>query len=78
MRKWFKYALGFLLVCLIVAFLGRERMTTMYPSSEEPEKPEKLLPPYGNVLYTEGGDDVSPAPGGIGNDCPMGNTTRIA
>jgi hypothetical protein len=78
MRKWFKYALGFLLVCLIIAFLGRERMTTMYPPTEQPEKPETLLPPYGNVLYTEGGDDVSPEPGQIGNDLPMGNTTRMA
>jgi hypothetical protein len=70
MKKWVKYALGFLLVCLLVAFLGREKMTTMYPSSEEPEKPETLKPPY-NGLYTEGGDDVSPSPGGIGNDLPM-------
>lgn len=53
-------------------------MTTMYPPTEQPEKPETLLPPYGNVLYTEGGDDVSPAPGQIGNDLPMGNTTRMA
>ena len=70
MRKWFKYALAFLAVCLVVAFIGRERMTN-YPVSEVPKNPEKLLPPYNNVLYTEGGDDVSPAPGQIGNDLPM-------
>jgi hypothetical protein len=48
-------------------------MTNMYPSSTPPEKPVKLLPPYGDILYTEGGPDVSPAPGEIGNDLPMGN-----
>jgi len=72
MRKWFKYALGLLAVCVVIAFLSRERFTG-YQSSEQPEKPETLLPPYGNVLYTEGGDDVSPTPGQIGNDLPMGN-----
>ena len=72
MRKWFKYGLAFLALCLVVAFLGREHMVDGTPSSEEPENPEKLKPPY-NGLYTEGGDDVSPAPGGIGNDLPMGN-----
>jgi hypothetical protein len=55
MRLWFKYALGFLAVMLVFAFFARERMTTMYPSSEPPEKPEKLLTPYSHVLYTEGG-----------------------
>jgi len=55
MRTWFKYGLAFLAVCLVLAFFSRERFT-MYPASEEPERPEKLLVPYGNVLYTEGGD----------------------
>lgn len=55
MRKWFKYALGFLLVLLMVAFVSRERMTN-YPSSIPPAKPERVLPPYGNILYTEGGE----------------------
>lgn len=63
MRKWFKYALGFLFVCLVVAFFSRERMTTMYPSSEEPENPEKLLPPFSYVLFTEGGKEPSLEPG---------------
>jgi hypothetical protein len=52
MRKWFKYAGAFLLLCLVIAFFGRER----FESSEPPEKPAKLLVPYGNVLYTEGDD----------------------
>jgi hypothetical protein len=52
MRKWFKYAGAFLLLCLVIAFFGRER----FESSEPPEKPVKLLVPYGNVLYTEGDD----------------------
>jgi hypothetical protein len=73
MKQWMKYALGFLAVCLLVAFLGREHLT-MYPSSEEPKKPETLLTPTGNVLCTTGGDDVTPAPGEIGNNLPMGNT----
>jgi hypothetical protein len=72
MNTSFKYALAFLAAMLLIAFFTRERFT-MYPASEEPDRPEKLLVPYGNVLYTEGGDDVTPAPGGIGNDCPMGN-----
>ena len=55
MRTWFKYGLAFLALCLVVVFFSRERFT-MYPASEEPERPEKLLVPYGNVLYTEGGD----------------------
>jgi hypothetical protein len=73
MKKWIKYALGALFVCLVVVFFGRERMTTMYTSSDEPAKPEILKPPYGNILVTEGGDDMSPIPGQIGNDLPMGN-----
>jgi hypothetical protein len=73
MKLWFKYALGFLAVMVVFAFFARERMTNMYPSSEEPKKPETLQPPYNNVLYTEGGDDVSPSPGQIGNDLPMAN-----
>jgi hypothetical protein len=73
MRKWFKYGLAILALCLVIAFFSRERMTNMYPSSTPPEKPVKLLPPYGDILYTEGGPDVSPAPGQIGNDLPMGN-----
>ena len=73
MKKWFKYGLAFLAVCLVIAFLGREHMATGAPSSETPKKPESLENPYGNVLYTKGGDDVSPAPGGIGNDLPLGN-----
>jgi hypothetical protein len=64
MRKWFKYGLGFLALCLVFAFLARERFSG-YQSSEQPENPEKLLPPYGNVLYTEGGDDVAPVPGSV-------------
>jgi hypothetical protein len=63
MRKWFKYALAFLALCLVVAFIGRERMTN--PSSQPPKNPEKLLPPYNNILYTEGGDDVAPVPGRV-------------
>jgi len=62
MRKWFKYGLAFLALLLVVAFFNRERLTNMYPSSEPPEKPERLLPPYNNVLYTEGGEDVTPSP----------------
>jgi len=73
MRKWFKYGLAFLALCLVVAFFNRERLTNMYPSSEPPEKPEKLLPPYNNILYTEGGEDASPSPVDIGNDLPMAN-----
>jgi hypothetical protein len=49
MRKWFKYAGAFLLVCLLIAFFSREQFT----SSEPPEKPVKVLVPYGNILYTE-------------------------
>jgi hypothetical protein len=55
MRKWFKYGLAFLVVALVFAFFSRERMTN-YPSSIPPEKPERVLPPYGNILYTEGGE----------------------
>ena len=73
MRKWFKYGLAFLALCLVVAFFSRERMTNMYPSSEDPEKPEKLENPYNNNLYPQGGDDVSPVSGQIGNDLPMAN-----
>ena len=49
MRKWFKYAAVILVLGLLFAFLNRER----FESSTPPEKPEKLLVPYGNVLYTE-------------------------
>jgi len=73
MKLWFKYALGFLAVMVVFAFFARERMTNMYPSSEPPKKPETLITPYADVLYTEGGDDVSPAPAQIGNDLPMAN-----
>jgi hypothetical protein len=73
MKTSFKYALALAVTILLIGFFTRERFT-MYPTSEEPERPEKLLPPYGNVLYTEGGDEVAPAPGGIGNDLPMGNS----
>jgi len=72
MRKSFKYALAFLATMLLIAFFSRERFT-MYPSSEDPEKPEKLENPYNNILYTQGGDDVSPVSGQIGNDLPMAN-----
>lgn len=78
MKQWMKYALGFLAVCLLVAFLGRERMTVMYPASEEPKNPEKLLPPFGNILFTEGGDDVSPAPGGSSKACQKSSSKRTA
>ena len=73
MRVAFKYAGVFLLVCLLVAFLSRERMTTMYPSSEEPENPETLLPPFSYAMFTRGGPDVTPIRDQIGNDLPMGN-----
>jgi hypothetical protein len=53
MRKWFKYGLAFLALCLVVAFFSRERMTAAYPSSEPSKNPDTLLPPFGNVLYTE-------------------------
>jgi len=46
----------------------------MYPSSEEPEKPETLLPPFSYAMFTQGGDDVTPEPDQIGNDLPMGNS----
>jgi hypothetical protein len=72
MRKWFKYGLAFLALLLVIAFFNRERLTN-YPSSAPPEKPVKLLPPYGNIVYTEGGEDVSPSPVDIGNDLPMAN-----
>jgi len=75
MKQWVKYALGFLAVCLLVTFFGREKMTTMYPSSEEPKKPERLLPPFSYAMFTQGGDDVGPEPDQIGNDLPMGNQT---
>ena len=68
MRKWFKYAGAFLLLCLVIAFFGRER----FESSEPPEKPVKMLVPYGNVLYTEG--DEEEVDSDVGNDLPMGNT----
>jgi hypothetical protein len=61
MRKWFKYGLAFLALLLVIAFFNRERLTN-YPSSEPPEKPERVLPPYNNILYTEGGEDVIPSP----------------
>jgi hypothetical protein len=48
MRVWFKYAGMFLLVCLVIAFFSRER----FESSTPPERPLKLEPPYGNILYT--------------------------
>jgi len=48
MRAWFKYAGIFLLVCLVIAFFSRER----FESSALPERPLKLEPPYGNILYT--------------------------
>jgi hypothetical protein len=51
MRKWFKYALAFLAVMLVFAFFAREH----FESSEPPKRPDKLLVPYGNVLYTEEG-----------------------
>jgi hypothetical protein len=54
MRTWFKYAGAFLLVCLLIAFFSRERFT----SSEPPEKPVKVLVPYGNILYTEDDSDT--------------------
>ena len=73
MRKWFKYGLAFLFLSLVFAFFNRERLTNMYPSSTPPKNPEKLLPPYNNILYTEGGDDVSPFPVDVGNDLPMAN-----
>jgi hypothetical protein len=72
MKKSFKYALVFLAAMLLIAFFSRERFT-MYPSSEEPENPERLENPYNNILYTRGGADVSPASDQIGNDLPMGN-----
>jgi predicted MPP superfamily phosphohydrolase len=56
MRIWFKYALAFLAVMLVFAFFARERMTNVYPSSEPPKNPERLLTPYSHVLYTEGGN----------------------
>lgn len=71
MRKWFKYGLAFLVAYLLVAFFSRERMTIMYPSSEEPENPEKLLPPFSYAMFTEGGPDVTPIPGQIGNRLPI-------
>jgi hypothetical protein len=49
MKKWFKYAAVVLLIALLFAFFSRER----FESSEPPEKPAKVLVPYGNVLYTE-------------------------
>lgn len=48
MRTWFKYALGFLFVCLVIAFFSRER----FESSVPPERPLHIEPPYGNILYT--------------------------
>lgn len=73
MRNSFKYALAFLATMLLIAFFSRERFTTMYPSSEEPENPETLLPPFSYAMFTKGGPDVTPTPGQIGNDLPMGN-----
>ena len=67
MKKLFKYAGAFLVVCLLIAFFSRER----FESCEPPEKPAKLLVPYGNVLYTEG--DEEEVDGDVGNDLPMGN-----
>jgi hypothetical protein len=61
MRTWFKYAGAFLVVCLLIAFFSRERFT----SSEPPEKPVKVLVPYGNILYTEGDEED------VGNDLPI-------
>lgn len=72
MRKSFKYALALLATILLISFFSRERFT-MYPSSEEPEKPETLLPPFSYAMFTRGGDDVAPEPDQIGNDLPMGN-----
>jgi hypothetical protein len=78
MKQWIKYALGFLAVSLLIAFFGREGMTVMYPASEEPKKPEKVLPPFGNILFTEGGDDVSPAPAGNSKACQKSSSNRTA
>jgi hypothetical protein len=52
MRKWFKYALVFLVLCAVLSFFIRERFT---PTSIPPERPVKMLPPYGNIIYTEDG-----------------------
>jgi len=73
MKKSFKYALALLATILLISFFSRERFTTMYPSSEEPEKPETLLPPFSYAMFTRGGDDVAPELDQIGNDLPMGN-----
>lgn len=48
MRTWFKYGLGFLLLCLVIAFFSRER----FESSTPPERPVKLETPFSHVLYT--------------------------
>ena len=48
MRTWFKYGLGFLLLCLVIAFFSRER----FESSTPPERPAKLETPFSHVLYT--------------------------
>lgn len=68
MRTWFKYAGVILVVCLLFLFVARERFSM--ETRQEPEKPEKLLVPYGNVLYTEGGDD-SDIDADVGNDLPI-------
>jgi hypothetical protein len=68
MRKWFKYAGMFLLLCVVIAFFGRERFSM--ETREPPEKPAKLLVPYGNVLYTEGDEEEVDAD--VGNDLPTG------
>jgi len=68
MRKWFKYAGAFLLVCLLIAFFSRERFSM--ETREPPEKPARLLVPYGNVLYTEG--DEEEVDSDVGNDLPIG------
>ena len=68
MRKWFKYAGAFLLVCLLIAFFSRERFSM--ETREPPEKPARLLEPYGNILYTEGDEEEVDAD--VGNDLPIG------
>ena len=58
----------FLLLCVVIAFFGRERFSM--ETREPPEKPAKLLVPYGNVLYTEGDEEEVDAD--VGNDLPTG------
>ena len=55
MRKWFKYGLAILAVCLVLAFFGRERMTTMFPVADIPDHPVKLFPPISYAMFTDDG-----------------------